>query len=120
MMLGEPRAVQLIEAVAGYVESIAPSLSGRDAFHGRVAVNALRIVVRELELGPAAEARELQGLAALGFPGQLEEARRALCAAIRSGEQSLGNKRLADHLLRCVANRVAIEQPNYASLARIC
>lgn len=117
-MLGEPRAAQLIEAVAGYIESIAPSLGGRDAFHGRVAVNALRIVVRELELGPAAEARELQGLAALGCPGRLEEARRALCAAIRSGEQTLENGQLAEHLLRCTADRVAIEQPNYASLAR--
>ena len=118
MMLGEPRAAQLIEAVAGYIESIAPSLGGRDAFHGRVAVNALRIVVRELELGPAAEARELQGLAALGCPGRLEEARRALCAAIRSVELTLEHGQLAEHLLRCTADRVAIEQPNYASLAR--
>lgn len=118
-MLGEPSAAQLIEAVAGYIESLAPSLSGRDAFHGRVAVNALRIAARELEHGPAAEARELQGLADIGFPGQLEEARRALCAAIRSSEQALENKRLADHLLRCAADRVAIEQPSYASLARV-
>jgi hypothetical protein len=39
-VIEHPRADELIEAVAGWVESIRPQLNPRDAFLSRVAVNA--------------------------------------------------------------------------------
>ena len=56
--LASPRADELIDAVARFIETVAaPQLSGHAAFHARVAVNALRIVERELRLAPQADAR---------------------------------------------------------------
>ena len=64
-MIEHPRADELIEAVAGGVESIRPQLNPRDAFLSRVAVNALNAVKRELVQGPAAEAAAVARLSAL-------------------------------------------------------
>jgi aminoglycoside phosphotransferase (APT) family kinase protein len=49
---GRPTASELVAAVREYLlDSVMPATSGQVAFHGRVAANALAIVVRELELG---------------------------------------------------------------------
>ncbi|MGE0044494.1 MAG: DUF6285 domain-containing protein [Hyphomonadaceae bacterium] len=116
--LSEPTAKELAESVAGYLESVLPTLQGRAAFHGRVAVNVLNIIAREAEFGPAAAVREQQGLAALGFEGELNEARAALCAAIRDGAADVETPGLVAHLLASAKDRVLIEQPNYGSLKR--
>ena len=56
-MIRHPTALELIDAVARFIEErAAPALKDRDAFHARVAVNALGVVRRELEAGAAAEA----------------------------------------------------------------
>ena len=117
-VLAEPTAKQLVEAVSGYLEKVAvPALEGHAAFHGKVAMNVLAIVARELELGPAAAAAEHARLAALlGHEGDLDTLRRRLCAEIGSGKASLATPGLAEHLLATVADRVRIEQPNYATL----
>lgn len=119
-MLAEPTARQLIEAVAGFLEQTAlPRLEGHAAFHGRVAVNVLGIVARELELGPAAAAAEqARLLALLGEEGDLGALRWALVQRIRAGAMTEATPGLLDHLLAAAADRVAIEQPNYASLKR--
>jgi hypothetical protein len=117
-MLGEPKAAQLLEAVAGYLETVAlPKLEGHAAFHGRVAVNVLNIVRRELELGPAAaEAERARLVALLGAEGDLDTLRRDLCARLSTGAMTLDAPGLAEHLLVTAADRVRIEQPSYASL----
>ncbi|MBI1188767.1 MAG: hypothetical protein GC206_15785 [Alphaproteobacteria bacterium] len=113
----EPTTQQLVEAAAGFLEAQLPNLDGRAAFHGRVAVNVLGIVARELALGPAAAAREREGLKALlKHDGTLAELRAELCGRIRAGQLTQANPMLLDHLLRTVADRVAIEQPRYGSL----
>jgi hypothetical protein len=119
-MLGEPSAKHLIEAAAGYLEkTAAPQLTGHAAFHARVAVNVLHIVARELELGPAAAAAETTRLEALlGRDGDLDALRRELCARLRTGAMTAQTPGLLDHLLATAADRVAIEQPGYASLKR--
>jgi hypothetical protein len=119
--LGEPRATQLIEAVASYLESVAlPKLEGHAAFHGRVAVNVLNIVKRELEMGPAAALAERDRLATLlGVDGDLDALRRQLCAQLRAGAMSMETPGLAEHLLATAADRIRIEQPHYKSLALI-
>jgi hypothetical protein len=120
-MLGEPTAKQLVEATAGFLERVAlPQLEGHAAFHGRVALNVLATVARELELGPAAAAAEQARLEALvGERGELDALRRALCAKLRAGEATIETPGLAAHLLATVVDRVRIEQPAYASLRRV-
>jgi hypothetical protein len=117
-ILGEPSITQLVEAVAGYLENAAlPRLEGHAAFHGRVAVNVLGIIARELEFGPAAAEGERARLAKLlGADGDLDALRRDLCARLRDGAMTLETPGLAEHLLATAAARVRIEQPNYKSL----
>jgi len=114
----EPTAKQLIEAAAGFLEAQLPSLDGRAAFHGRVAVNVLGIVARELELGPAAAKNEHARLRdILKTDGELADLRAQLCRRIRVGQLTQANPLLLDHLLLTVRDRVTIEQPRYGSLA---
>ena len=74
-MQDRPSAIELLQAVRSFIQDQAiPQLEGRAAFHGRVAVNALSIVERGLELGPAQDAAELERLEALlGRTGSLDE-----------------------------------------------
>jgi hypothetical protein len=120
-MYGEPKAEDLIRALEGYIEGIAPRLSGHDAFLARVAVNVAAIVRRELTEGPAAAADERAALAAFAPNAgpDLDALRRAVCAEIDAGRLRLDTPNLADALLAIAAARVRIEQPKYASLARI-
>ena len=119
-MLGEPGAKQLIEAVSQYLEQVAvPALEGHAAFHGKVAVNVLAIVARELELGPSAAAAEHARLRdLLDTDSDLDALRRDLCARLTAGAATLATPGLAEHLLATAADRVRIEQPGYASLKR--
>jgi hypothetical protein len=119
-MLAEPKAKDLIEAVAGFLEqAVMPKLDGHAAFHARVALNVLAIVARELELGPAAAARESALYQdTLGLQGGLLDQREALCAAIREGRIGAETPGLLPALEQIAADRVRIEQPGYASLAR--
>jgi Domain of unknown function (DUF6285) len=120
-MLGEPTAKQLVDATAGFLEKVAlPVLEGHAAFHGRVALNVLAIVARELELGPAAAIAEKERLdALLGPHGDLVDQRRTLCAKLKAGDMNLETPGLAEHLLATVVDRVRIEQPQYGSLKRV-
>jgi aminoglycoside phosphotransferase (APT) family kinase protein len=57
---GRPTASELLDAVRGYLtDQVMPATSGQLAFHARVAANALAIVARELELGPAPDGADL-------------------------------------------------------------
>jgi hypothetical protein len=119
-MLGEPNAAQLVEAVALWLEKTAlPKLDGHAAFHGRVALNALAIVQRELADGAAAAEAERARLQALiGRDGDLASLRSALSAGIRDGALDETFPGLLEHLEKTVVDRVRIEQPNYGSLRR--
>lgn len=119
--LGEPGATQLVEAVARYLEEVAvPQLEGHAAFHGKVAINVLHIVAREISLGPAAaEAERARLTDLLGADGDLDALRRMLCEKLTTGVFTLETPGLATHLLEAAADRVRIEQPNYASLKRV-
>jgi hypothetical protein len=114
----EPTITQLVEAVAGYLEKTAlPHLEGHAAFHGRVAINVLGAIKRELQEGPAALAAEEARLGALlAQEGGLNALRWALVAAIRNGEMTAQTPGLLDHLLKSAMDRVAIEQPGYGAL----
>ena len=104
-----PTAAELVEAVREFLEGeVFPSLEGRRAFHTRVAVNALGMVARELELGEDQRATHRRDLAALGVGDEAE-----LAAAIRSGRL---DDRLADVvavLRTTVRAKLAVANPRY-------
>ena len=118
-MIEHPRADELIEAVAGCVESIRPQLNPRDSFLSRVAVNALNAVKRELVQGPAAKAAAEARLSALlGMEGDLGSLNAELCERLRRGEMDVATPGLLVALKAGIEDQIAIDQPTYVSLGR--
>jgi hypothetical protein len=119
-MQDQPTAASLVAAVATFIrETALPQLDAHAAYHARVAANALDIVGRELALASAAAQGERARLAALlGQDGELEALNRALCDAIDSGAVTAATPGLAEHLWATTLDKLAIDQPNYASYRR--
>lgn len=119
-MREQPSAAELLDAVAGFLRQQArPELAGQAAFHRRVALNVLDIVRREMTLGPAAEAREAERLAALlGRDGDAATLNRLLCEAIASGTIDPGEPALVLALWATCLDTLAIDQPGYATFQR--
>lgn len=120
-MRERPDAIQLIEAVAGFLRQVAlPRLAGHDAFHARVAANALDIVRRELELRDAAACRELVGLRTLLEieEGNAEQLNDALCDAIAERVIPADDPELIRHLWTTTLDALAVDQPNYETFRR--
>jgi hypothetical protein len=119
-MQDEPTPTELIKAVADFLRNeITPVIKGHYAFKLRVGINALDLVARQLALEPdsdAAEAGRLSGL--LGMQGSLGELNRALADRIANGEVDLRTPDLADHLWKTTMDKLAVDQPNYASYKR--
>ncbi len=120
-MREEPTAAEILGGVADFLEGeVMPTLSGRLAFHTRVAVNALAIVRREITLGPPAQAAEQARLSQLmARDGDLETLNDALCAAIAAGEIRADDPALIDHLWATTLDTMAIDQPNYETYRRV-
>jgi hypothetical protein len=120
-MREQPTAAELIDAVAGFITNeIAPTLSGRLAFHARVAANALAIVKRELELGPAADRADAARLEALlGMEGDNVALTQELCRRIETGEIAADDPALIEHLWASTLATLAVDQPNYATYRRV-
>ena len=119
-MQDEPTPIELMKAVADFLRNdIAPLISGHQAFKLRVAINALDLVARQLtqsEGSDAAEAARLTQL--LGFDSALTDLNRELAGKIASGEIDLKTPGLAAHLWRTTMDKLAVDQPNYASYKR--
>jgi hypothetical protein len=119
-MQDEPTPEELVKAVADFLRNdIAPAISGHNAFKLRVSINALDLVARQLTLeegGDAAEAPRLSRL--LGMQGSLTELNRTLADRIAKGELDLQTPGLADHLWQTTMDKLAVDQPNYASYKR--
>ncbi len=117
-MQDEPTTAELVKAVAAFLrDDIAPAISGgHGAFKLRVAINALDLVARELTLSGASDAAENVRLAQLmGVHGTLNDLNRALSDEIASGAISLSSPGVADHLWQTTMEKLAVDQPNYAS-----
>ncbi|MFZ5756354.1 MAG: DUF6285 domain-containing protein [Pseudomonadota bacterium] len=117
-----PTAAELIAAVADFLErKAAPQLDAHTAFHAKVAVNALRIVERELLAGPDHAA--LGRLRALCTPADpaadAGSLNRELKARIADGRIDTGDAALLDHLLKDVLTRIAVDSPKYPSLKNV-
>ncbi len=119
-MQDEPTPTELTKAVADFLRNdIAPLISGHQAFKLRVAINALDLVTRQLMLAEGSDASEVERLRALlGMDGTVMELNRALAERIATGEVDLATPGLADHLWQTTMDKLAVDQPNYASYKR--
>jgi hypothetical protein len=119
-MQDEPTPAELIKAVTEFLRSdIAPMISGHNAFKLRVSINALDLVMRQLALTQASDAAETARLSRLlAAQGSLDELNRALAGRIAKGEADLQTPGLADHLWQTTMDKLAVDQPNYASYRR--
>ena len=119
-MQDEPTPTELINAVADFLRNeITPEIKGHNAFKLRVGINALDLVTRQLALadgGDAAEALRLKAL--LGIKGSLLDLNCALSDRIAKGEVDLQTPGLAEHLWQTTMDKLAVDQPNYASYKR--
>jgi len=119
-MQDEPTPVELTKAVADFLRNdIAPLISGHQAFKLRVGINALDLVVRQwtqAEASDAAEAARLREL--LGSSGSLLELNRELADKIASGAVDLATPGVKEHLWQTMLDKLAVDQPNYASYKR--
>ena len=119
-MQDEPTPQELINAVADFLRNdVAPVISGHNAFKLRVSINALDLVMRQLALEQGSDAAELTRLLRLlGKEGSLGELNRVLADQIAKGEVDLQTPGLADHLWQTAMDKLAVDQPNYASYKR--
>jgi hypothetical protein len=116
----EPTPTELIKAVADFLRNeIAPEIKGHNAFKLRVGINALDLVTRQLSLAEGSDAAELVRLKhLLGMDGALIDLNRALSEKIATGEVDLNTPGLAEHLWQTTMDKLAVDQPNYASYKR--
>ena len=119
-MQDEPKPEELIKAVADFLRNdIAPVISGHDAFKLRVSINALDLVTRQLTLEQASDSTEKARLEELlGRQGSLGELNRMLADRIAKGEVDLQTPGLTGHLWQTTMDKLAVDQPSYASYKR--
>ncbi|MDE2377163.1 DUF6285 domain-containing protein [Bradyrhizobium sp.] len=119
-MQDDPTPTELTKAVADFLRNdITPLISGHQAFKLRVAINILDLVTRQLTLEAGSDAKEIARLSALlGMTGSVMELNRALAARIAKGEVDLATPGLAEHLWQTTMDKLAVDQPNYASYKR--
>lgn len=115
-----PTAAELVDAVTEFLErDLQPALEGRLAFHTRVAVNALRIVRREMDLGPELDATRRTGLRALlGEPAaaaetSARELELELVRQIRTGALDERRPELMAYLRATLRLQLDIVHPGY-------
>ena len=119
-MQDEPNPEELIKAVADFLRNdIAPQIGGHQAFKLRVSINALDLVARQLELQQGSDPAESERLSQiLGRQGSLRELNKLLADGIAKGELDLQTPGLARHLWQTTMEKLAVDQPNYASYKR--
>ena len=119
-MQDEPTPEELTKAVADFLRNdITPQISGHHAFKLRVAINVLDLVTRQLKLEQGSDAAELARLSKLlSMQGSLGELNRVLADQIATGELDLQTPGLAEHLWQTPMDKLAVDQPNYASYRR--
>ncbi|WP_077148048.1 phosphotransferase family protein [Sphingopyxis sp. KK2] len=96
---GEPTNREIVQAVRDWIEgAIKPRAEGHAKFEAVVAMNALGIVMRDLEAGTRAEDA-------------------ALSRALMAGTTTLAEPGLLAKLRRAVLDKCAVDSPKYAALA---
>lgn len=104
-----PTAAELVEAVREFLESdLLDSLDSRARFHTRVAINALAMVGRELDLAGTDVAEHQARLTELGYADDA-----ALAAAIRSGAEDDRWAQVRELISHSVAAKLRVANPRY-------
>jgi hypothetical protein len=117
-MQDHPSPAAILELAIAQL-SAAPASGDKAKFEMRVAIAALQLVKRALELTPVSDAAELRRLEVLlGDNGDLEALNRKLCAAIRDGALDLTTPGIAAHLRATALEKLAVDQPTYSSYRR--
>jgi aminoglycoside phosphotransferase (APT) family kinase protein len=97
---GEPTNREMVQAVRDWLnEAIKPGSQGHGKFQVAVAMNALGIVMRDLDSGVRAEDK-------------------ALAEALLSGAKTLADPGLLAALRRGALDKLAVDSPKYAALSR--
>jgi Domain of unknown function (DUF6285) len=119
-MQDEPTPIELTKSVSDFLRNdIAPLISGHQAFKLRVAINILDLVTRQLTREEGSNAAEVERLRALlGMDGSVTDLNRTLAERIAKGEIDLATPGLAEHLWATTMDKLAVDQPNYASYKR--
>ena len=108
-----PSLAQLVEAVREFVEhdlgAIGEAGDARLRFHARVAVNVLRMVERELALGPRQAAEHAERLDRLGAVDDADLAR-----GIRDGRYDARIDEVLAELRAAVRTKLEVANPQYA------
>ncbi|EHR02107.1 DUF6285 domain-containing protein [Bradyrhizobium sp. WSM471] len=119
-MQDEPTPIELTKSVSDFLRNdIAPLISGHQAFKLRVAINILDLVTRQLTREEGSDAAEVERLRALlGMEGSVTQLNRLLAERIAKGEVDLETPGLAEHLWATTMDKLAVDQPNYASYKR--
>jgi len=124
-----PTKAELLEAIRRFLaEELLPELDGVRRFHTRVAVNALGILARELDLEGDSLARRHEALAELleesgpapadpaGLSSAVDDLERRLVERIRDGDAD--DDPFRDQVLRYLAlsvrDRLAVNNPKYS------
>lgn len=108
--MGHPTDVQLLEAVRLFLKEAEGELTGRLAFHAKVAGNALAIVARGQALQP--DVAERAALAPWGGAT-------GLCAGLRDGRLDPADPALLAAIRAAALARLAVDNPRYATFARL-
>lgn len=128
-MQDRPTIDELLEAVAGYLrDDVMVNTQGRTNFHGRVAMNAVEMLRREIATQEDHLAREWDGLDhVLGvqpMPPHLSAVREALVdrnkelsARIRAGDADAGDFRkvVMNHLRKSIHDKLVVSNPALAT-----
>lgn len=105
---GRPTALELVDAVAGYLrDDLMPTMQGAGRHQVRIAVHALEMVSRQLQLGPDQERAHAARLEALGLASDAD-----LVQAIRTGEMADGPA-LRQALVDDTADRLRVANPRW-------
>ncbi|SNS67368.1 phosphotransferase family protein [Sphingopyxis indica] len=97
--VGEPTNREMVQAVRDWLgEAIKPGAEGHGKFQVVVAMNALGIVMRDLDAGARAEDKRL-------------------AEALMRGQTTLAEPGLLARLRRAVLDKCAVDSPKYAALA---
>lgn len=98
--VGEPTNAEMVQAVRDWLgDTIKPRAEGHAKFEVAVAMNALGIIMRDLDAGVRAEDK-------------------ALAEAFLSGATTLAEPGLLAELRRAALDKCTIDSPKYAALAR--
>lgn len=118
-MYDRPTAQELIEAARMHLEqAIIPAVKAdrKLYFQTLVAINVLKIVEREMELGADHLQAEWDRISALGehlTHTDLPDANRMLSEEIRQGKHDIANRNLFDHLKQTVVEQLQVANPRY-------